>query len=132
MVVDDEAALLRLLVRVLEKAGHTVLTAADGSEAIAVFEKHVDAIDAVIFDVNIPPRGIHEVVTHVLELRDDLVLILSSGDALDLELREKLESHGGAFLRKPFVPKTLLSVVKANLARPKNIAKAEDTDREHF
>ncbi len=34
LVVDDEAPLLRLISRVLEKQGHHTLTASDGTEAI--------------------------------------------------------------------------------------------------
>ena len=126
MVVDDETALLRLLARVLKKAGHTVITAVDGDEAISVFEKNLDRIDAVILDVNIPPNGIYDVMVHILELRSDLALVLSSGDILDEKLRTKLESHGGTFLRKPFVPRTLLSVVSANLEARRKVAEAGD------
>jgi two-component system cell cycle sensor histidine kinase/response regulator CckA len=115
LVVDDESALLRLLARVLEKAGHTVLTAMDGAEAISVFDEHCDLIDVVILDVNIPPQGIHEVFVHMIEVRSDLAPILSSGDVLDSNLRDELEAHGGTFLRKPFVPKALLSVVTRTL-----------------
>jgi two-component system cell cycle sensor histidine kinase/response regulator CckA len=123
LVVDDESALLRLLSRVLEKAGHTVVTAMDGEQAVSVFDKHVDLLDAVILDVNLPPKGIHGVVAHMLQRRGDLQLILSSGDNLDPKLSEIVSAQGGTFLRKPFVPKTLLNVVSSNLEASGRLAR---------
>ena len=115
LVVDDEPALLRLLARVLEKPGYQVLTAADGNEAIDLFVKHSEMIDGVLLDVVIPPNGIGEVLEHMVAARGDLAVILSSGDAPDQALRERLEAYGGAFLRKPFLPKALLKLLESEI-----------------
>jgi len=115
LVVDDETALLRLLARVLERVGHRVLTAADGLDAIAVFNEHRSGIDALILDVNIPPDGIHDVMLHMMGARADLALILFSGDILESPVLETMESHGGTFLRKPFAPKKLVNLVESKL-----------------
>ncbi len=115
LVVDDEAPLLRLISRVLEKQGHHTLTACDGTEAIELFDKHCDEIDAAVLDVVIPPNGIGEVLDHMIAARDDLALILSSGDMLDPEIFSRIESQGGVFLRKPFLPRVLLDLVDRGL-----------------
>ena len=115
LVVDDEPSLLRLLTRVLERQGYTVLTASDGNQAIDVFDEHLDAIDGVVLDVVIPPNGIGEVLEHMVSARSDLAVILSSGDIPGLAESERLEAHGGAFLRKPFLPKAMLKLIESEL-----------------
>jgi DNA-binding NtrC family response regulator len=123
LVVDDEPSLLRLLTRVLERRGYTVLTASDGDRAIDVFDKHLESIDGAILDVVIPPNGIGEVLQHMVSARSDLVVILSSGDAPDPSVRDQLETHGGTFLRKPFLPKALLQLVESELQAKRAVAR---------
>lgn len=115
LVVDDEPSLLRLLTRVLERQGYTVLTASDGKQAIDLFDKHLEAIDGVLLDVVIPPNGIGEVLEHMVSARSDLAVIVSSGDTPGPAVSERLEAHGGAFLRKPFLPKAMLKLIESEL-----------------
>jgi DNA-binding NtrC family response regulator len=115
LVVDDEPSLLRLLTRVLERQGYTVLTASDGKQAIDLFDKHLEAIDGVLLDVVIPPNGIEEVLEHMVSARSDLAVIVSSGDTPDPAVSERLEAHGGVFLRKPFLPKAMLKLIESEL-----------------
>jgi two-component system cell cycle sensor histidine kinase/response regulator CckA len=128
LVVDDEPSLLRLLARVLERQGYTLLTASDGIEAIDLFDQHLAAIDGVILDVVIPPNGIGEVLEHMVSARSDLAVILSSGDVPDPAVSERLRKHGGVFLRKPFLPKALLHLVESELQarnRPESTGHSE-------
>lgn len=115
LVVDDEPPLLRLVTRVLDRHGFNVLSATDGGEAIDLFDKHLDTIDAVLLDLVIPPNGGAEVMDHMIAARGDLVLILSSGDSPEPELIARLKSNGGAFLRKPFMPKVLIELLETRL-----------------
>ncbi len=110
-MVDDEVPLLRLITRVLEKAGHQVLTAENGEQAMEVFAENQDRIDGVILDVVMPPRGISPVMREMTAARSDLALVLASGDVPPPEIEEEMEAHGGLFLRKPFVPKALLRIL---------------------
>ncbi len=120
LVVDDEPPLLRLLARVLEKQGHAVLTAADGDEAINLFDRHRDAIGGVVLDIVIPPRGATEVFDHMVSARDDLALIVSSGDVPGSSMKTRMETHGAVFLRKPFLPKALIELVEARIGARRN------------
>lgn len=119
LVVDDESQLLRLLVRVIERAGYRVFSASDGKEALAVFEDLHREIDLAVLDVIIPPSGVEEVLDRMLELRHDLHVIMTSGDEPPDELRDRLRACGGVFLRKPFVPKTVVRAVKNALGEPR-------------
>ena len=52
MVVDDSGPRRRLLTRLFERAGHVVLAAGDGVEALSLLER--EPVDAVISDVKMP------------------------------------------------------------------------------
>jgi DNA-binding NtrC family response regulator len=119
LVVDDQLQLLQLLIRVLERAGYRVLSATDAQEAISVFRERHREIGLSVLDVNIPPHGIDEVLTSMLELKDDLQVILTSGDELPDPLRDRLNACGGVFLSKPFSPKTVVREVGRVLGESK-------------
>ncbi len=111
LIVDDEPQLLKLMVRIFERSGYQVLAAADGDRAIELVTQRGDAIDVMVLDVIIPPKGAGAVLDAVLPDHPDLHLVMASGDQLADELREKLDGQGGVFVRKPFVPKAILQVV---------------------
>jgi len=115
LVVDDEPQLLRLVVRVLERAGFAVLQASDGDAALDILAKQIAELKIVILDVIIPPRGAEEVLGRIVEARPELPVVLASGDQLAPELQQRLSAGTGIFLRKPFLPKALLREVEALL-----------------
>jgi len=52
LVVDDEPDIVRFVTKILESRGHTVVTAADGADALSRVAE--DVPDVVVLDVNIP------------------------------------------------------------------------------
>jgi len=57
LIVEDDAAMRRLLRDALHRAGHRVLERPDGSEALAVAER--EGLDAMILDKEMPgPNGL--------------------------------------------------------------------------
>ena len=63
--------------------GYQVLTAADGLEGVAMFCKHLDQIDLVLLDLNMPKMSGHEVLRQLLALRPLLKVLIFSGYMLD-------------------------------------------------
>ena len=110
-LVDDEGQILRLLTRVLTRAGHTVITAEDGDQAREALAEHADAIDILLLDIVLPPRGGEEVLDVVLERRPDLPFLLISGERISDHLSQRVEGTQGGFLRKPFHPDKVLEVI---------------------
>ncbi len=53
LVVDDDALMLRALVRVLSRAGHEVVTATDGPSAMSVLAQRTD-VGVVVSDYDMP------------------------------------------------------------------------------
>ena len=102
LIVDDEPQLLQLLVRIFEKQGFRVFSALEPQEAWTIFQAHQREIDVVLLDVVLPPGGVTPLLSRILGLREDVGVVLTSGDQLDNSLRERLDALGGGFLYKPF------------------------------
>jgi len=83
LIMDDEAALRKLLEAVLTKLGYQVATARDGAEAIAMCEKARESgrgFDAVLLDLTVRGgMGGVEAASKLKELDPSLKLIVSSG-----------------------------------------------------
>jgi len=113
LIVDDEPHLLRLLVRVFERAGYTVVAVQDGESAVAELDARAGAIDVVVLDVFIPPEGAEAVLDAIPTGVQDAGLVMVSGDALGADLSKRLEERGGLFVRKPFLPDALVDAVRS-------------------
>jgi len=64
LVVEDQAQLRRATVSTLERAGYTVLSAADGIEALQLLRQHPDPIDLVFTDLvmsRLGGRGLYQI-----------------------------------------------------------------------
>jgi len=116
LVVDDDEQLLRLMVRLLEGAGHRVHAAADLPAALARFEAEGERIDFALLDVNLAAGsgGAAELLPALQARRPGLEVVLMSGDALPVALAAELANAGGRFLRKPFAPRALLQMIDAS------------------
>ncbi len=103
LVIDDEAALRKLLRRVLEAAGYRVLEAANGRIGMEILMK--ERPDAVISDILMPEKeGIETIIEIRRALPDAKVIAISGGGAahntMFLAAAQKLGAH--AAISKPF------------------------------
>jgi CheY-like chemotaxis protein len=116
LLVDDEAAVLRIGSRMLETLGFDVLTAVDGIEAVALYREHKDEISLVILDVTMPRMGGEEAFEEIRKINDNAVIILSSGyDERDAVNRFATRGLAG-FIHKPYEFETLKRMVSRALA----------------
>lgn len=120
LVVDDEETLRRVMTIVLEKAGHRVLSAASGSEALSLLARQT--VDLVISDIVMPETDGIELVQEIRTLYPKIRVISMSGGgnfltaALCLKLADQMGASG--ILSKPFTPDQLLASVEQALALP--------------
>jgi adenylate cyclase len=117
LVVDDQAANIRLLDAILSPRGYDVLTAASGDEALLLLD--AEDVDLVLLDVVMPGMDGHEVCRAIRERPQTaylpVVMVTASGDEQKLQA---LESGADDFLTKPVDKNELLARV-ASLARVK-------------
>ncbi len=74
LIVDDEAAILRLLVQLLVKEGHRIDTANSGTEAIIkIIENEYDLI---ITDIKMSDISGKEVLAHIRKIKGDTIPVI--------------------------------------------------------
>ncbi len=110
LVVDDEGAVRRFALRVLEREGYRVLEARDGLEALELI-KEGHQFDAVVSDIVMPRMNGVELMQAMSTTSPDLPVILMSGYATGA-LAELGISAPCAILPKPFPAERLLQEVR--------------------
>jgi signal transduction histidine kinase len=117
LLAEDEAPVRTVAARILRKSGYTVLEAADGHEALALWDAHGNRIDLVVSDMVMPNMGGRELATAVRARRPDVRLLFLSGYTEDVAQMGSLLAAGNVFLEKPFSEEKLASKVREALDR---------------
>ncbi len=115
MVVDDEERIRRLVKDFLNKAGHIVIEAGDGEEAINRFMDDKN-IDLIILDVMMPKFDGWEVLESIREYSRIPVIMLTARAEEQDELKG-FRLGVDEYITKPFSPKILVARVEALLRR---------------
>jgi DNA-binding response OmpR family regulator/DNA-binding CsgD family transcriptional regulator len=112
LVVDDEPDILEILTLALGAAGHDVLTASDGTEALEIVGRIRP--DAMLLDVGMPHMDGWEVLERIKSSGPDLadvpVVMLTAWTSREDRLRGGIEG-AVRYLGKPFDPAEVISVV---------------------
>jgi two-component system cell cycle sensor histidine kinase/response regulator CckA len=108
LVVEDEPQVRRMAARALAEAGHRVLEAGDGREAISVLARAGQGIDLVLTDVAMPGMSGRELADRLRQVRPDVRVIFMSGYADDEIVRRGLLEPDQPFIQKPFTPDVLM------------------------
>lgn len=111
LVAEDDAAVLRVVVKTLEGAGYRVLTAHDGAEALRLFRAHSTEIGLVLLDVVMPNMTGPDAAAAIRAVRPEVAVVFSTGYA-DAEAAAALERDDTPVLHKPYPPATLLCEVR--------------------
>jgi len=116
LLVEDEAALRRLLRTVLERQKYRVLTAESGESALEIWREHRQEIQLLITDM-IMPGGILgcALADRLLAEKPALKVIYCSGYNDDVLGEDSRLRSNPNFLEKPFESGKLLKLVRMNL-----------------
>jgi two-component system cell cycle sensor histidine kinase/response regulator CckA len=107
LLVEDEEPLRHIVIDVLTQSGYQVLGAANGTEALAMADRHPAAIDVLITDVLMPELAGPELAVALRRSRPDVRVIFVSGDTPS----NQSWIPGAAVLQKPFTMKMLCTKV---------------------
>jgi DNA-binding response OmpR family regulator len=110
LVVDDEAAVLRLTARTLVHSGYDVDAAEDGAEAWAALQ--AKAYDLLITDNKMPKVSGVELIEKVRAAGMALPVIMSTGAFPEEEFMRHPQLQPAARLIKPFMLAELLTTVQ--------------------
>lgn len=112
LVAEDDAAIRELTSTVLREFGYSVITAADGEEALRVFAADPARVDLLLLDVIMPRRNGRDVYAAARAIRPDVKALFISGYSADIMNRDGILEANQHFLPKPVSPKTLLRTVR--------------------
>ncbi|MBW2207411.1 MAG: response regulator, partial [Deltaproteobacteria bacterium] len=119
LLVDDEALVLDVGGKMLEKLGYGVVLARSGEEALGVFEEEKGAINMVILDMIMPDMGGGEIYDRLKALNPGVKVLLSSGYSIDGQASEILDRGCDGFIQKPFNIKDISHKIREILERKK-------------
>ena len=116
LIVDDSPTQLNLMTKPLKEAGYTIVTAADGEEALSkvVSEKP----DLVVLDVIMPKKNGFQVCSDIRTRlgRDKLPIVMLTTKSEASDKFWGMKQGANEYMSKPFAPADLVATIKKLLA----------------
>jgi len=112
LLVEDEPAVRRFLQMALTQAGHRVLQAANGMEALEISRSYEGAIDLLISDIEMPRVTGPQLARHIKAQRPQIQILLMTGCLPEPFVGYPQDWH---ILEKPFRPTALLGKINGML-----------------
>lgn len=118
LLVEDEAALLKLGTRMLERLGYTTLAADSPNQALQLAESHEGAIHLLLTDVIMPEMSGRDLWRRLSALRPDLKCLFMSGYTANVIAHHGVLDEGVHFLQKPFSKDELATKLREAIQGP--------------
>jgi PAS domain S-box-containing protein len=118
VVVDDESSIREITQRTLETFGYRVITARDGTEAVALYSQRMQEIALVLTDMMMPVMDGPTSIRILQRLNPAVKIIAASGFAAKEHVAKATSSGVHDFLAKPYTAETLLQLVRKVIDRP--------------
>ena len=115
LVVEDEAAILNLARRGLERLGYTVLAAGSPAEALQKAEARSEEIHLVITDVVMPEMNGSDLASRLQSLYPHVKILFMSGYTADVIAHRGIMEEEVHFIAKPFSTRGLAVKVREAL-----------------
>jgi two-component system sensor histidine kinase RpfC len=118
LVAEDNAVNQRVIVGILERAGHRVRVVDDGEQALDVLEN--ERFDVVIMDLNMPELGGLDAARAYRFMDPEAVqvpIIMLSADVTSEAIKECEDAGIDAFLPKPIEARRLLDTIASLIAK---------------
>jgi signal transduction histidine kinase/ActR/RegA family two-component response regulator len=110
LLVDDDLRVRAIAFETLQRAGYTVLEAADLAHAIPILER-CEELDAAVCDLVLVDGSGLELARMVRQRFPDAGILVVSGYAPSSADRDALRRHEFPFLAKPFRPRELVEAL---------------------
>ncbi|TFH87238.1 response regulator transcription factor [Billgrantia azerbaijanica] len=117
LIAEDDAHLRNGLAKLLEREGHTCITAKDGAAALATFR--AQAPDFCLLDVVMPSLDGIELCRAIRDEDADVPILLLTARGQEIDRVLGLESGADDYVPKPFSTRELIARIRA-IARRSN------------
>jgi len=108
LLAEDDRHVRRVVRRLLQRAGYTVVEAADGEEAVRRFEEHRAALRLLLLDLELPRRSGPEALAEIRRQAPQVPVVFVSANPGEGDA-------AGEVLQKPVDPGALLRAVRRAL-----------------
>ena len=119
LVVDDEADFVANYQRLLRRRGYRVVSAGSRGDGLVILER--DPVALVITDLRLPDGDGLELVRAARRLPTPTPSIVVTGFASEASRMAALAAGASAYLAKPFVAASFISLVEKTLDFPKQL-----------
>ena len=117
LVIDDEEPVREAITDILELEGIPVITAADGTGGITLFEEKSTDICLVLLDLSMPGLSGVDTLQALRNINPSVPVIISSGYS-EVEVIDQLATTSRAvFLQKPYDQARLVEIIQQQLSR---------------
>lgn len=116
MAVDDEQDIVKLIGRILKKAGYEFVGCLGGEECLKKFKK--EKPDLLLLDVMMPSMSGWDVYKEIMKINKKQKVLFLTAVTMQSDARETMDKLGVSdYLTKPFEPYELTERVKLILER---------------
>ncbi|MCG2749299.1 MAG: PAS domain-containing protein [Desulfobulbaceae bacterium] len=115
LLVEDEAAILRITRFMLENLGYRVLAASTPKEAIRLAKEHAGEINLLLTDVVMPDMNGRDLAKMLISLYPGLKSLFMSGYTSNVIAQQGVLDDGINFIQKPFSRQDLAAKVREAL-----------------
>ena len=118
LIVEDEAGIRKVVIKILNRQGYQVLEAENGGSALALCEKLDKPVDLLVTDVIMPIMGGAELKRRLHARWPDLKVLFMSGYTENAIVHHGVLKPGIPYIQKPFSPMDFLERVRKVLNGP--------------
>ncbi len=122
LVVEDDAAMRRLLVAVFRRQRYAVASAANGLEALELLA--AERFDLLLSDIRMSPMGGLSLATRARALAPSTKILLVTAYGAEEDAQRALSAGADSYLEKPFSLRRLLATVRALLGQDQSAARS--------
>ena len=111
LVVDDEPSILHITQIILQRNNYRILTASNASDALDLFDNNRSQVRLVLTDMMMPFGDGQSLITALRQRIPLLPVIAMSGLSAQSTQAAIIKNGANAFLQKPFLSDSLLTIV---------------------
>lgn len=112
LLIDDEDSILTIVRQTLETYGYRVMTAANGIEAMSVYDKHKNEIAVVLTDMMMPVMDGPATIQALKKADPAVKIIAASGLNANAQVADAAQAGIQHFLPKPYTAQNMLETLR--------------------
>ena len=116
LFVEDDPSLADQAKRILAEAGYSVITAANGAEALEIYQSRDGKLSLVMLDLLMPVMSGQDCLRELVKINPLVKVLIASGFSPDTHLEEEVMRFAKGFVHKPYNISQLLTAIESTLS----------------